>query len=102
MDGGPVAISCPECKHVYNYSEPSLPPVPIPDWTEAPETKYPIVFWLPIVCGVEDCDTPRYIKAVRQAGTTLADVYREVPTWKLHDLHCPKGHSIVEPKIQPE
>ena len=100
-DNAPVAVACPECKHVYLYSEPTLPPVPIPTQQEAPETKYPIAFYVPIVCGEADCDTPLWIKAVRQEGTTLEDVCREVPTWTLHDLRCPMGNPIQVPEIQP-
>ena len=62
----------------------------------------PIATYVPLVCDREGCGIALRVKAVRPASATELDVCNEVAKWKLHDLFCPAGHPILEPKIQPE
>jgi hypothetical protein len=100
-DTAPVAVSCPECKHVYMYEYQETTPTLWPELQgqAATHQKYPSAAFVPLVCDVEDCDTELVVIAARAAGIPLEAVLAEVPSWTLHDLKCPEGHPILVPKI---
>ena len=99
-DGQPVAVSCPECKHVYMYGPEQVTPLQVQDATDgAYQQKYPSAFDILLVCGVKGCDTPLQVRAVRRAGMTLQEITAEVATWTLHELRCPSGHPISQARM---
>ncbi len=99
-DERPVAVSCPECRHVYMYGPEQVTPFVVQgEATEgAYRQQYPSAFDILLVCGVKGCDTPLEVRAVRKAGTSLSEITSEVASWILHDLRCPNGHPILEPR----
>src|ERR1700736_4163366 len=90
-----LVLSCPECTHVYDYSDQTPQSVPTP-WGELESrAKIPTAFSVLLECDREDCDRSLLAIAPRKAGTTKGDFLAEVPNWILHDLKCPDGHPIV-------
>jgi|SRR5271154_3661074 len=94
MDTAPVAVSCPQCKHVYMYEFLETEPVLWTDPSELEGMKRPNVFSVPLVCEVQGCGDALVVIAAREAGATEADVRAELSSWVLHDLNCPKQHPI--------
>ena len=100
-DAPPIAISCMQCKHVYNYQG--------HDWVGSlileadnpySHSEHPaslVAFVKYVGCGEKGCDSRLQVIAVRASGTSDADVRAELSTWVWHDLSCPHGHQI--PKI---
>jgi hypothetical protein len=99
-DIAPLAVSCPACRHAYYYGESELPKVPLPEQMAGRDLQYPTEFYVPLVCGTADCDTPVYVKAVREPGTTKEAICAEVHTWTLHGMQCRGGHPLAEPVMQ--
>ena len=91
----PLVLSCPECAHVYDYSDQTPQSVPTPWGEMESRAKSPTVLLVPLECDAEDCDTPLLVIAPRRAGTTKDQILAEVPNWILHDLKCPDGHPIL-------
>jgi hypothetical protein len=97
-DTAPVAVSCPQCKHVYMYEFHETTPIL---WTEPQgpgARKHPNIFFVPLVCDAEGCEDELVVIAAREANTPTESVLSEVPNWTLHDLHCPNGHPILVPR----
>src|SRR4029077_8307120 len=91
----PLVLSCPECTHVYDYSDQTPRSIPTPWGEPESQAKTPTVFSFPLECDREDCDKLLLVIAPRRAGTTTDETLAEVPNWILHDLKCPAGHPIL-------
>jgi hypothetical protein len=96
METVPVVLSCPDCKHVYDYSGQKFESIPTPWGQPGGPQKIPVIFSVPLVCDEEDCRLPLQITAPRAAGTTKSDIETEKIGWTLHDLLCPNGHPITK------
>jgi hypothetical protein len=90
-----LAVACPVCKHVYDYSDQRPKNIPTP-WGElGSRMKTPMLFPVPLLCAEESCGLPLLVIAARGADTTWPEVQSELSTWTLHDLKCPNGHPIT-------
>src|SRR5271157_2366357 len=100
-DAADVAVSCPECKHVYMYEYQPDSQIDVPEilgsWAASDHTAELV----PLVCGKAGCGVPLLVHAPRAAGVTKKSVCKEVSTWKLRDLYCPQQHQILVPRILP-
>lgn len=100
-DTAPIAVSCPQCEHVYMYKFHETTPTL---WTDPPgsgEThpKHPNIFFVPLECAVAGCQDKLIVTAARSASTPLDSVLAEARTWELHDLECPNDHPILLPRV---
>lgn len=92
----PEVISCPDCKHVYDYSGQKFESIPTPWGQPGGPQKIPVIFRVPLLCDEEDCRLPLQVIAPRAAGTTKPEIEAERIDWTLHDLMCPNGHPITK------
>src|SRR5258708_5448527 len=97
--GPPQAFSCPGCKHVYMIQslEPGVVEVNLEQ--AGHREKLPVVFSVLLKCDSLDCESPLTVLAPRMFDTTEEAIGKELPTWTLHDLRCPQGHTISETKF---
>jgi hypothetical protein len=94
----PVAVSCPECKHVYMYEshETTTTLAPVFSGESESRPKRPSISLVHIVCGRAECKDGLEVTAARAAGVTLDNILdTELKNWTLHDLECPNGHPIL-------
>ncbi len=93
-----LVAACPECPHVYDYSD-QTPQIVHSPWGESGnQVKSPLLFFVSLECETEVCEARLQVLAPRKAGTTEHDIQAEVPTWTLHDLICSNGHPILHPR----
>lgn len=89
-----LAVSCPVCKHVYDYSGQKLRNIQTP-WGESNiQMKRPLIFSVRLRCDEPTCRFPLVVIAPREADTTWPEIEAEQANWTLHDLKCPNDHAI--------
>ncbi len=94
VDVESLAISCPDCKHVYDYSR-KMPfgtvsvSEPLPEGGKLHE-----LFAVSLGCGQEGCEGRLLVVVPRAAGTTKNAVQDELEMWTLHDLRCTDAHPL--------
>jgi hypothetical protein len=98
LDADSVAIACPKCKHVSNYSllrgSPGYNPQDDVGWGRPHMETVPLE---PLRCEVEGCTTPLPLFAMWSATATEEVRKADRSTWQWENLHCPLGHRIKTP-----
>ena len=93
-----VALVCPRCKKVGNYSllqsSPAYNPQDQGTW-ECHEQDAELLDWLE--CGEENCKSPLPLFAVWSPTTSAEGRRADTSTWRWENLHCPDGHGIEAP-----